>query len=219
MDELIYQFLLQAGYPRASIVADPTILTSGALGDAPESASTFVIVDPETADRLAAIDVVDSVDDDTLQVVAGEVAHYARRLGGRDIQGFVIRIDTAAQNQEEQVQFYKVWPDASLQRLSAKSFPDLASLQVTRKLVLGSSAIAVQSDFVDVVDQVEVGENQVESIGFSRYLPALLLILLAGADWYLQRSQGVTLLTLGQTVLAVGAATLLTVTALRNVRR
>lgn len=218
MDELIYRFLLQAGYPRASIVVDATLLTSGAIGDSAEGASTFVIVDPETTDRLAAIDVVEAVDNDTLQVLGGEVAHYARRLGGRDVQGFLIRIDATEPERDEQVRFYRVWPDASLQRLSPKSFPDLDSLKVARKLLLGSPTVD-SSDRADVVDVVDVVENRGGRPGSGRYVPALLLILLAVGDWYLERSHGMPLLTLAQALLAIGAATLLTVSALRSTGR
>lgn len=214
MDELIYQFLLQAGYPRASIVADATLLTPGGRGAIPDDAATFVIVDPDSAERLAVIEVVDAVDAGTLQAVSSSTAHYARRVGGHDVQGFVIRVDPRGNKEAEQVQFYRVWPNSTMQRLSAKTFPDLDALRVARKLVMAATS-PVGSAIVDVVDEVDFDAIEPTGRGgFALVMPAILLILLAIADWYLAQFRGMPLLSMTQAVLAVGAATLFTLSAL-----
>ena len=219
MDELIYQFLLQAGFPRASIVEDATLLAPR-RGAVPEEASTFVVVDPEDAGILAAIDVVDAVDADTLQVVASRVGHYARGLGGRFVQGFVIRVDPQGRSDAEKVQFYRVWPNPTLQQLSAKTFPDLDGLRVARRLALADAAAPNGPEIVDTVD--DDGASEASSGGgggAGRWVPGILLIVLAVADWYLLQTRGTPLLSVAEALLAIGAAALLTLSSLAGGRR
>ena len=226
MDELIFQFLLQAGYPRASIIVEATLLTPGGTGVAPEEATTYAIVDPDTAEPLAAIDVVEAIDEETLERVAAGVGRYALRIGGSDVQGFVIRVDPRGRNDAEQVQFFRVWPNERIQPLSAKTFPDLDTLRVARRLSLSSTSSAKPGiiDFAQGEDGAENrtfdADNGTFDAGIStldvergpparrarRYLPATLLISLALADGYLVQTRGAGFLSLTQALLAVGAA-------------
>ena len=190
MDELIYQFLLQAGYPRAAIVADASLIESARDGAPPEDATTYVVVDPETAARLAVIDVVEAIGGDALREAAAKAARYARRIGGREVQGFVIRVDTEGRCEAEQVQFYRVWPNPSIQQLTAKTFPDLDGLRVTNLLAL-ERAVPSAPEIVDFGED----ENEDASAGpdrrgtAGRYVPAIVLILLALADWYVGQTR------------------------------
>ncbi len=145
LDDLIYSFLLQSDFPRASIVLDPDLLGSAAQADAGMRRPSFIIADPLTAELLAVIDVVDAIDGDSLRQVSIETGAYASRLGGRTIQGFVIRVDVRGRTEEEQIQFYRIWPNSTLQQLSSKSFPDLDTLRVARKLVVASTIPRRQS--------------------------------------------------------------------------
>lgn len=214
MDDLIYQFLLRAGYPRASIISDPTLLAPWQDRAAPEDATTFVIVDPETAERLAAIEVVEAIGADALREVAARVASYARRLGGRDVQGFVIRIDPNGRSDAEQVQFYRVWPNPLTQQLSAKTFPDLDALRVARRLA--REAMPRAPEIIDVApdEDEERAPERRRGLGFGGYLPAFLLLALALIDWLSLQLRGTALLTPAQSLLAIGAAALLTVAAI-----
>mgnify|MGYP000126318414 CR=1 FL=1 len=217
MDELIYQFLLQAGFPRAAIVSDSTLLESG-TGAPPDDASTYVIVDPETADRLAVVDVVGAIDGDALEAAAGRAGRYARRIGGREIQGFVIRVDTRGRTEAEQVQFYRVWPNPDVQQLTAKTFPDLDALRVTGLLAL-ERATPSAPEIVDFGDETDAAEESPAGRGAAgRYVPAIVLILLATVDWFVGQTRGTGLLTIVQALLAVGAASLLTLVAVHRRR-
>jgi len=95
---------------------------------------SFVIVDPDTVEPLGIIQVVGPIDDTSLRDSAISTRRYAAALGGKSIQGFVIRVNIRAATQAEQVQFYRVWPNQSMQTLSSKTFPDLDSLRVSRRL-------------------------------------------------------------------------------------
>ena len=215
MDELIYQFLLQAGYPRAAIVSDASLLERGPNAVPPEDATTFAVVDPETADRLAAIDVVGAIDADTLRERASRVAQYARRLGGQQVQGFVIRVDTKGRNESEQVQFYRVWPGTRMQQLTAKTFPDLDGLRVAHLLALELS-LPPTPEIIDVEDEDDATTQPEASAGGGgalRWVPAILLVLLAVADWYVVQNRGTGLLNVVQALLAIGAGALLTLAA------
>ena len=221
MDELIFQFLLQAGYPRASVIAEATLLTPDGSGPVPEDATTYAIVDPDTAERLAVIDVVEAIDGDTLEQVATEVGRYASRVGGKEMQGFVIRVDPRGRNDAEQVQFFRVWPNHPIQQLSAKTFPDLDTLRVVRRLALSSTRRA-EPGIIDLAESDDAGDRAFEADRETvdaerrpsasparRYAPAVLLISLALADGYLVQTRGAGFLTLTQALLAVGAAVVL----------
>ena len=86
---------------------------------------SFVIVDPDTVEPLGVIQVVGPINDTSLRDSAISTRRYAAALGGKSIQGFVIRVNIRAATQAEQVQFYRVWPNQSMQTLSSKTFPDL----------------------------------------------------------------------------------------------
>ena len=214
MDELIYQFLLQAGFPRAAIVSDAALLAPGRATTSPEDASTYAIVDPDTADRLAVIDVVGAIDGDALRENADRVGQYARRLGGDIVQGFVIRVDPNGRSDAEQVQFYRVWPNARTQQLTAKTFPDLDGLRVMHLLAI-ERAVPSEPEIIDLVEDEEPGPERASGGGAAaRYVPAILLLLVAVCDWYLVQSRGGGLLSAVQAMLVIGAAALLTIVAL-----
>jgi len=216
MDELIYQFLLQAGFPRASIVVDPTLFSPGGDSTPPDDATTYAIVDPETADRLAVIDVVGTVDGDELKLAADRVGHYARRIGGRMIQGFVIRVDPNGSSDAEQVQFYRVWPNGRIRQLTAKTFPDLDSLRVTYLLSL-QRPVPTTPEIIGVDDEEDDIEKVTKSgIGALSAVPAILLLLLVGVDWYLQQTRGTGLLNIVQALLVTGSAALWTLVSVRR---
>lgn len=189
------------------------------MGDRMRTPS-FVIVDPDTAELLAVIDVVDAIDGDALREVAIETGAYASRLAGRSIQGFVIRVDVRGHTEDEQVQFYRIWPNSTLQQLSSKSFPDIDTLRVARKLANASTASKVAATAVPV-DEMEEEEKPVEARpGPGMYLPPLVLLAIVLIDSYLNVSRGTSLLSLSQSVLAFGAALLFTLpAAIRYLRR
>lgn len=181
---------------------------------------SFVIVDPETAALLAVIDVVDDVDGDTLREVAIETGAYASRLAGRTIQGFVIRVDVRGRTEEEQVQFYRIWPNSTLQQLSSKSFPDLETLRVARKLAVSGDTSPPPEEPAVVGSDEEEKQASESRLGLGIYVPALVLLVLVVIDSFLHASRGTSLLSLTQSVLAFGAALLFTLpAAIRYLRR
>lgn len=192
----------------------------------------FVIVDPDSADPLAVVEVVDDIDADTLKQVAIETGAYASRLAGKAVQGYVIRVDVRGSNEAEQVQFYRIWPNSTLQQLSSKNFPDLEALRVARKLMLKSATNSIApAEFPERTGRLsgkdsaghrDHSESAVSTSGpgAGMYLPAIILILLIVADSIFTASQGSALLSLSQSVLAFGAAALFTLpSAIRYLRR
>lgn len=220
MDELIYSFLLQSEYPRSSIILDSDLLGPAAKVGSGMKVPSFIIVDPDSAHSLAVIEVVDSIDGDALRQVAVETGAYASKLGNDNIQGFVIRVDVRGRTEEEQVQFFRVWPNSTLQQLSSKTFPDLATLLVARKLI--DTRLAAASESTLIVEEIEVDEyiEPEAGPGAGMYFPAVFLLLLVAADSYFSTTKGVPLLSLSQSVLAFGAALLFTLpAAIRYMRR
>lgn len=210
MDDLIYSFLLQSDFPRASIILDLDLLGPSAQVDAGMRRPSFIIVDPLTADLLAVINVVDAVDGDALRQVSIETGAYASRLGERTIQGFVIRVDVRGRTEDEQVQFYRIWPNSTLQQLSSKSFPDLDTLRVARKLVIAITS-ATANEAPATTDEIDDLVKRRPGVGM--YFPAVALLMLVIADSFFAANRGVPLLSVSQSVLAFGAAMLLSLPA------
>lgn len=215
MEDLIYSFLLQSDFPRASIIVDLDLLGPSAQVAAGIQRPSFIIVDPLTAELLAVIDVVDAIDGDALRQVSIETGAYASRLAGSSIQGFVIRVDVRGRTEEEQVQFYRIWPNSTLQQLSSKSFPDLDTLRVVRKLIsANATAPAI------ITEDVEADDPGERRPGAGMYFPAFALLTLVIADSFFSANRGVPLLSVSQSVLAFGAALLFTLpAAIRFLRR
>jgi hypothetical protein len=219
LDDLIYSFLLQSDFPRASVIVDIDLLGPAAQAAAGLEAPSFVIVDPITAELLAIIDVVDAVDGDALREVAVATGAYASRLAARSIQGFVIRVDVRGRTEAEQVQFYRVWPNRTLQQLSSKTFPDLETLRV-RKMLVQASPAAPAARAPDPGLEDDDPDSKEHRPGAGMYFPATVLLLLVVVDSYLSATRGAPLLSVSQSVLAFGAALLFTLpAALRYLRR
>lgn len=229
LDELIYSFLLQSGYPRASIVFDIDLLGPTAQVGSGMKVPTFVIVDPHNAEPLAVIEIAPALDSEPLKQVAIETGAYASRLAGKSIQGFVIRIDPEGRTEDEQIQFFRIWPNSTLQRLSSKNFPDIEALRVSRKLTLAMTAREMESasqasgSKADTTAYGVYGKIDNSGGNLSRaglYLPALVLLALIVADVIYNRLMAESFLSLSQSILAVGAALLLTLpSALRYLRK
>ena len=137
MDELIYRFLLQSGYPRASLVTDLDLLPIAGDPNAPGTGvpdPALAVVDPGTGDRLAIVGAVGPVDADALRATGSALADYARRFGGTVVQGFLVRVDDRGRSPDEQVQFYRVWPNDGLERFAAEAFPDFEAMRTWQLL-------------------------------------------------------------------------------------
>lgn len=221
LDDLIYSFLLQSDFPRASIVFDVDLLNPVSQRNGGIKVPSFIIVDPDTAQPLAVIEVVDAIDGEELKEVAIESGAYAARLGNQSIQGFLIRVDVRGRTEAEQVQFYRIWPNSTLQRLSSKNFPDLASLKVFRKLVENNAArIVAEMPQLLTKPTSDKDDSGKVAAGAGLYLPAFFLLLLILADSLFFAIQGINLLTVPQSLLAFGAAVLFTLpAAIRYLRR
>lgn len=233
MDELIYRFLLDAGYPRAAIVSELELL--GPAAERPDAAAApdYAIVDPTSFTTLAVLLEVEALDDDELADAAIELGSYARQVAGRSVQGYVVRVDPHAANPDGLVQFYRVWPNETLERVSPQAFPDLDTLRTRRALAertgaegdsagedgpaplavpVGGIAGAASSSTVEAFDfEGTPGEataqvaDRADSPSVLRWVPGLLLAALAIADRLVGAPADGSLLGLDQSVLATGA--------------
>lgn len=225
MEDLIYSFLLQSGYPRSSIVYDFDLVGVATEEVTNVGTPAFAIVDPDTAAPLAIVQVVAALDIDGLKQAAIDTAIYASNVADKVIQAFVIRVDTNGQSAEEQVQFYKVWPSSTLKQLTSQNFPDLDALRVSRMLLVNSNAPASQVVQTVLGAQSDAPTNNVRSeyadpkSQAGLFIPAILLLILMFADGIFNVLTGKALLTIPQSILALGVAALLTVpAAIRHLR-
>ena len=205
MEDLIYKFLMQSGFSRASIVTDvKTVDSSASYDDA-----TYVIVDPQTVDRLAVLKVVGPVNADTLIDQSALVARFTQSVGGTQAQGYVVRVDAKASREAEQVQFYRCYPNTDLQQVTARAFPDLDSLKVNFKLTAKKSPIEPQSVQLpedDLIEEIRLSP--------SAYIWGALLVLLGLVDWIARTFFATVLLEPAQALLIISGVLLLTAPSL-----
>jgi len=229
LDELIYSLLLKSGYSRASVVFNYDLLRAPGQIGSQMQAPTFVIVDPDTADSLAVIEVVDAVDFDELKEVAVRTGAYASRLAGETIQGFVIKVNVHGKTHAEKIQFFRIWPNSTLYQLSSRNFPDLESLRVAKKLIVNSASKAIGSlppisgSLGEIGSESET-ENKAGKGAWRQnaglYFPAWAILSLLIIDAAYSFFIGEALLSIPQSLLALGAAALLTLpAAIRRLRQ
>lgn len=213
---------------------DTDLLGVGIAVGGPIQVPSFVIVDPDTADPLAIIEVVEDIDAESLTQVATRAGAYASRLAGKSVQGYVIRVNVNGISEDQQVQFYRIWPNSTLHQLSSRNFPDLDALKVARKLMLNSVAQTQESSSVvdypngsGVLTRFGAGHDDHENNGKAKsrgpgaglYIPALALLLLFLLDLAFLTSQGTALLSITHSLLAFGAALLFSLPAAINYLR
>jgi len=232
MDELAFRFLLDCGYPRASIIDELELLAVSGTGDGvgtPTEAARpdIAILDPETLERLAVFRTVGALDPYGLSAEADELARFARQFGGHAVQGFLVRIDPQAELAEESVRFYRVRDepmpeDPMPEYVPAHAVPDLDTLRLRQRLIAWSDAVSPVSpvspgvsDSGDDEEEFDLEGMPTEGTGSGRatsgrpgaavWLPGLVLTGLALADLFLARP----VLDAEQALLAIGAGTLL----------
>ncbi len=231
MEELIYQFLLHAGYPRDSLISDLSELQLSQTKDAIADVPSFAVVDPNSSDCLAVINVIAVNNEHSLQQQVLLTRQSAQQID-QEVQGFVILVDFAATDHANQVQFYRVWPGNGIEELSARTFPDFDSLKRSRALALSE---AISLDFAEELNphrshganqrrssQPRAGQPRNRRPGKRKnrtlsliwvYLPAVALIFLLVLDWFVERVTGMGVISGAQSNLAVGIALLLTIPA------
>jgi len=229
MDELVFRFLLDCGYPRASIVDELELLAVSGTGDGVDTPTEatgpdIAILDPETLERLAVFRTVGPLDPDGLSAETETLARFARQFGGHAVQGFLVRIDPQADLAEESVRFYRVRHDPTPEDpmpeyVPAHAVPDLDTLRLRLRLIAWSDAVSpvtpVLADPDEDEEAFDLEGMPIESTGFERapsarpgaavWLPGLVLTGLALADLFLARP----VLDAEQALLAIGAGTLL----------
>lgn len=206
MEDLIRKFLLQSGFPRASLVSDLQSVSS----NIPIGSASYLIVDPDTVEKLAVVAVVGPVNAEGLYEKCHKAAFVAKKIGDKRVQAFVIRVDLKAKRDTEQVQFYRCFPNTELEQLNASTFPDLSSLKVHYRL--NEPSIVSTPEVLDVAEDSE--DKQAEKIGLGAYIPAFLLLLVCLVDLVLTHLLNTQLMKVQHVLLLTGAALLLSMPAL-----
>lgn len=205
MEDLIYKFLIQANYPRAAIVTDVSLIDG--INSAADA--TFVVVDPSTTERLAVIKVLGPVNAELLIEQAALLSEISASVGGKQVQGFVVRVDSKATREAEQVQFYRCHPNTELQQLNARTFPDMGSLLVHHqllrpKLVAEPESVTLPGDSASHLPEPTL----------AMFVPGIILTVLGLIDLGLRIFSGSSFIDLHQAVLIVVGLTLLSLPAL-----
>lgn len=197
MDELIFRFLLDSGYPRGAIVTDHTSDESGQ-----DYHPTFLIVDPSTAETLAVIDLVESGTREDLSSQAFHAGRYAALPGNEGIQAFVIQVDQNNPLAQEQVGFYKLLPGKKIQKVPSYAFPDLDALRVERRLKAMNASVQADDP---VREQAKSPEREFACDEKILHGFALGLFVVGVIDWGMTQSRGTSLFNLQQILLLLSA--------------
>lgn len=210
MQDLIFRFLLESGFPRGSILTDHK---SDNTGQSYQPA--FLIVDPESADTLAVIDVVESGTMEQLSSHALHTGRFAAKVGRHGVQSFVIQVDDENPVSSEQVRFFKLLAGKKMQQISSYAFPDLEALQVARKLKSKN-----QYPGAAVLDDDSGSRKETDRGAQVLYVLAILLVIMCVLDWSLMQIRGSGIFTLQQILLLISAAALLAIPILaQQIRR
>jgi len=216
VEELIYQFLLHAGYPKASLISDLSTLPQVGSTQGNGTIPTFAVQDPDTAECLAVIKVIAADDEIGFDKQVLTTGKFANQIGGDAVQGFVIRVDVDA-IEGSQVQFFRVWPTDQQSELTAKTFPDIDTLKVARQMISTEPRRAAAEPVTSRRQTLSQGRSSrakrrsgvFPRIGF--YLPAAALTALLVIDWVFELATGSNLVNGAQRSLAVGIALLMTI--------
>lgn len=272
MHELIYRFLLEAGFSRASLVslAEPVFASPYGLIQQPSQVSTgaqrassfgvpsnrrsafdehdpdgidstekyrrfffkrspaalsadtsgkstpeataettpaYLVIDPETADLLAVINVIESDSETELKRQQGDAVRYAAEFGDELTQAYLIQLLPGENSGPERVHFYHVLNTDRLQSVSAYAFPDLDTLRAHRLRAVIQHKTTSQPKPEPPQNDNPPGAGRV-------YFLALLLLLLGVGDWWLLQQRDAGLFSVAQSLLVIAACALFAAPAL-----
>ncbi|MDO6459697.1 hypothetical protein Q4485_03225 [Granulosicoccaceae sp. 1_MG-2023] len=201
LSDIAMRFLLKLGYPAKSVVT--TAIETGTDGQR-RASNVFLILDQAGTQVIGAVLVSQSSDTDSLEAQASALSDYSTRFENK-IGEYIIALGPDAA-QTGDVGFFEFDGSDGFVQINVEAFPGYNDLQLKYKLERGEEKRLAE-------------QRQGRSIGTFAWVAALLFVLLAGADLYLDKAFGLHYLNLQRTLLLIGAATFLFLPLLVRRRR
>ena len=196
--DLAHRFLLERGYPRASIDTYPDELRIESQR-ASTHRPTFLVTDPKTAVPLAVIDVTRHEQGDGLEARIERNLAYAKVLDTDAVDVFVFNLADGGGG-KVLMGLFQCAGENQKRKITAQQFPDLASLRLRQRLPSRAAAAAKSPS-------MHAGSGFFQRLRGHRNLHTwaslvgFMLLLVALVDGLISRFVGSPNLTVAQTVM------------------
>ncbi|WP_345969434.1 hypothetical protein WCX72_08795 [Sulfurimonas sp. HSL1-6] len=164
LEEEVYKFLLQKGFPPESILYEPAILP---IGSNIRYRPDFLIVDPSTGERLALIEVKGPLSN--LARASEHLDAYKKALGNLRIATYII---TAPEQVPEKLSVLTSEEGINEREVDSEVFPKYEALKANN----------LADKKADIKNRREDASNSLEIVGTS---VAVILVLIVAADFSL----------------------------------
>lgn len=200
LNDIALRFLNKLGYPSESIIATAIEVEEGKER---RQANVFLILDRQADAVLGAVLVSATSDTEKLAAEASALSNYSDRFE-REIGEYLIAADVDSQSKE--IGFYEFDGDDGFVQINVDAFPSYSDLLLKYKLERGE-------------EQRLIERRRRRSVATFAWIAALVFVLVAAADIYLEQELGLNYLNLQRVILLVAAATFLFLPLLVRGRR
>ncbi len=184
VEKRFFEYLAAIGFPQSSVIYEPTFQP---IGEGRRYRPDFALVDPETKEPLAIIEIKGRDDPNTLSRAVEQIRAYLTALRDKAVRGYVV---TPAESGDG-FNFYTLGADGKPKQVPSSAFLKFESLSTARlaekKELLAEEKKETTDEFLVVC-----------------FCAAAFVVLVAVADFICSR-YGITLLTTERMAL-VGAA-------------
>lgn len=202
LNDVALRFLHKLGYPAESIIA--TAIDAG-NDEQRRLANVFLVMDRAGEQVVGAVLVAGTSDSDELAKQASALSAYCDRFE-ESIGEYLIAADPAVAGRTHEIGFYEFDGDDGFVQINVDAFPTYNDLLLKYKLERG--------------EDKRLGEQRRRrSVATFAWLAALVFIIVAAADIYLETTLGLSYLNLQRVILLVAAATFLFLPLLVRGRR
>ena len=200
LNDIALRFLNKLGYPSESIIATAIEVEEGKER---RQANVFLILDRQADAVLGAVLVSATSDTEKLAAEASALSNYSDRFE-HEIGEYLIAADVESQSKD--IGFYEFDGDDGFVQINVDAFPSYSDLLLKYKLERGEEKRLIE-------------RRRRRSVATFAWIAALVFVLVAAADIYLEQELGLHYLNLQRVILLVAAATFLFLPLLVRGRR
>ena len=200
LNDIALRFLNKLGYPSESIIATAIEVEEGKER---RQANVFLILDRQADAVLGAVLVSATSDTEKLAAEASALSNYSDRFE-HEIGEYLIAADVESQSKD--IGFYEFDGDDGFVQINVDAFPSYSDLLLKYKLERGEEKRLIE-------------RRRRRSVATFAWIAALVFVLVAAADIYLEQELGLNYLNLQRVILLVAAATFLFLPLLVRGRR
>lgn len=125
LEQDFFQYLSNLGFPKASIIYEPAFQP---IGDGRRYRPDFALLDPNTNEPLAVIEITSGFSQDNILRAAHQIQRYITALRDKAVRGFVVTTGKSG----EGFYFYTLGENGEPKQVPSASFLDFESLSSAR---------------------------------------------------------------------------------------